>query len=74
MLGGPHLQVPTARPHCGVTSGRVGPAASFPPSLFLFRLGLAPQIHDLYGKVTFTGKPSPLPAHPGPGRGPGLPA
>lgn len=34
----------------------------FPPSLFLFRLGLAPQIHDLYGKVKFTGKPSPRPA------------
>lgn len=29
------------------------------PSLFLFRLGLAPQIHDLYGKVKFTGKPAP---------------
>ncbi|KAF4021228.1 hypothetical protein G4228_013169 [Cervus hanglu yarkandensis] len=30
-------------------------------SLFLFRLGLAPQIHDLYGKVKFTGKPSSSP-------------
>lgn len=30
------------------------------PSLFLFRLGLAPQIHDLYGKVKFTGKPAPF--------------
>ena len=29
----------------------------FFPSLFLFRLGLAPHIHDLYGKVKFTGKP-----------------
>lgn len=33
----------------------------FFPSLFLFRLGLAPQIHDLYGKVKFTGKPGTLP-------------
>lgn len=33
----------------------------FFPSLFLFRLGLAPQIHDLYGKVKFTGKPSSFP-------------
>ena len=27
----------------------------FPFSLYLFRLGLAPQIHDLCGKVKFTG-------------------
>ena len=26
------------------------------PSLFLFKLGLAPQIQDLYGKAKFTGK------------------
>lgn len=26
-------------------------------SLYLFKLGLAPQIQDLYGKVDFTGKP-----------------
>ena len=26
------------------------------PSLYLFKLGLAPQIQDLYGKVDFTGK------------------
>lgn len=25
-------------------------------SFYLFRLGLAPQIHDLYGKVKFTGE------------------
>lgn len=25
-------------------------------SLYLFKLGLAPQIQDLYGKVDFTGK------------------
>lgn len=25
-------------------------------SMFLYRLGLAPQIHDLYGKVKFTGE------------------
>jgi hypothetical protein len=29
----------------------------FPPhSLYLFKLGLAPQIQDLYGKVDFTGE------------------
>lgn len=44
---------------------------SFFPSLFLFRLGLAPQIHDLYGKVKFTGKPSSFPNHHGSGPAPG---
>lgn len=44
---------------------------SFFPSLFLFRLGLAPQIHDLYGKVKFTGKPSSCPNHHGSGPAPG---
>ena len=28
----------------------------FSSSLFLFKLGLAPQIQDLYGKAKFTGK------------------
>lgn len=28
-------------------------------SLYLFKLGLAPQIQDLYGKVDFTGKKTP---------------
>lgn len=36
--------------------------APFLPSLFLFRLGLAPQIHDLYGRVKFTGKTGTLAA------------
>lgn len=40
----------------------------FFPSLFLFRLGLAPQIHDLYGKVKFTGKLSSFPNHHSLGR------
>lgn len=39
----------------------VSEKADFPPSvssLYLFKLGLAPQIQDLYGKVDFTGKGS----------------
>lgn len=31
-------------------------------SLYLFKLGLAPQIQDLYGKVDFTGKARHKPA------------
>lgn len=31
-------------------------------SLYLFKLGLAPQIQDLYGKVDFTGKAKHKPA------------
>lgn len=32
-----------------------------PHSLYLFKLGLAPQIQDLYGKVDFTGECVPIP-------------
>lgn len=33
-------------------------ASALPFSLYLFKLGLAPQIQDLYGKVDFTGTAS----------------